>query len=340
MAEPTGVYISKLHVNRTEYTIRDAWARDEIATIEEAIKGGVHFRGISTIAIQDGDAVKDLVVLGETYPAAKQVDGDMFIYDAGTETEPKNLEFIVAGGKYSELGSTGVLGALAFKNSASGSAVVPLASSITAEAYTPQVSKGTLTVSTVSGSVGATATDATFDFTSANATLSTTTATATVATEAAAADVTTTATAASLTYTATTVTAAGPSVSLTYTTGTFTALQDVTYDANSATLSISSVTSEAFTKVPGVASVGDVTVTYDKVSSVTYDKTTHVTYSLATSVTYEKVSGVAYDKVNAVTYDKASGTFLSSASLEGDLAVTAAAPTLTITNPTVTVTVS
>lgn len=317
MARPdeTGAsYISKLNVNNATYTIKDAWSRAAIDEIEQAIAGGVVFRGVSETAIADGDSKKNITLIDGTtvIAATDQKDGDLFIYNNGT----KNLEFIVTNGKYSEFGSTGELGSLAFANQAAGSVEVPLQASITAEDYTPQVDKGTLAVTTSTGSVGGTATAATIGTTATDATLGTTTAAATIDTTETAASVTYTATGVTVGTTATGVTAAGPSVSLTYTTGTFTALQDVTYDGTTATLSISSVTSDAFTKVPTVESVGNIAITYDKATTVTYDKTT------------------------AVTYDKASGTFLSTASLTGDLAVTAAAPTLTITNPTITVTVS
>lgn len=341
MANPideTGArYLSKLSMNGTAYTIKDAWARAEIDEVKSAISGGTHFLGVTTTALTDGATTNPITVKGESVTAE---NGDIALCTVTEGGASITAEFIFDGTTWQQFGTQGVLKALAYKDSASGTVDIPLSSNISADAYTPLVSKGTLNVTTSSGSVGATATDATFDFTSAAASLSTTTASATVATEDAAADITTTATAASLTYTATAVTAAGPSVSLTYTTGTFTALKDVTYDDTTATLSISSVTSDAFTLVPGVESVGNVTVTYDKTSAVTYDKTTAVTYSVATTASYVKATGVTYDKVNAVTYDKASGTFLSQASLDGDLTVTAAAPTLTITNPTVTVTVS
>lgn len=341
--ETDAKYLSKLSMNGTAYTIKDAWARAEIDEVKSAISGGTHFLGLTTTEISDGSTTASVVVpdgKGGTKTVTAQA-GDIVLHTETREGTETTIEYIFGGtGFWQEFGPQGIFKALAYKDSASGTVDIPLSSNISAASYTPQVSKGTLYVTTVSGSIGATATDATFDFTSAAASLSTTTATATVATEDAAADVSTTATAASLTYTATTVTAAGPPVSLTYTTGTFTALKDVTYDDATATLSISSVTSDAFTLVPGVESVGDVTVTYDKTSAVTYDKTTAVTYALATGASYVKATGVTYDKVSAVTYDKASGTFLSQASLDGDLTVTAAAPTLTITNPTVTVTVS
>lgn len=267
-------YLSILNLNGQAYTINDAWARAEIAEIESAIAGGVHFRGVSTTAIQDGENVKDLIVGGKTYAAADQVNGDLFIYNNGT----KNLEFIVSNGKYSELGSTGELGDLAYADTASGSVTVPIASAITFNAYTPQVDKGTLAVTTTTGTL----------------------------------EVTTTAASASGTFSPAAITIAASAVTLTPTTSTFTALTDVTYAEATATLTISATTSTAFwTGATGEAAGQTVTPTANQSIAVTYDKVT------ATS-----------------------GTFLASASLEGDVAVTAAAPTATITDPSITITVS
>lgn len=267
-------YISKLNMNGTTYTIKDAWVRAEITEIESAISGGTHFRGVSTTEIADGDSVKALTVAGAAYAAADQEDGDIFIYNNGT----KNLEFIVSNGKYSEFGSTGELGALAFADTATGSVEVPIASAITLNAYTPQVDKGTLAVTTTTGTVS-------------------------VETESATA---------SGTFSPAAITIAASTVTLTPTKGTFTALKDVTYDSNTATLSISNATSDAFWKTAtGEAAGQTVTPTANQAISVSYDKA-----------------------------KAASGTFLTTASLTGEVAVTAAAPTATITNPTITVTVS
>lgn len=272
-------YISILSMNGTAYTIKDAWARAEIEEIESAISGGVHFRGVSTTAIADGDNVKDLTVGGDTYAAADQKDGDLFIYNNGT----KNLEFVVSGGKYSEFGSTGELGALAFADTAAGSVEVPIAAAITFNTFTPNVGTGTLAVTTTAGTgLG----------------------------------ITTTATSASCSgsFSPADITVAAKTCEVTTATSTFAALSNVTYDTNTATLSISSVTSDAF--------VTNLTVTAPS-QTISQDADQTVTV--------------------AVTYDKATGTtgsYLATATLEGDLAVTGAAPTATITNPTITVTVS
>ena len=270
-------YISKLAMNSATYTIKDAWARAEIAEIESAIAGGVHFRGVSSTAIADGDSVKAITLTdGETtIAAADQANGDIFIYNNGK----KNLEFVVSGGKYSEFGSTGELGALAFADTAAGSTTVDIASAITFGEYTPNVSKGTLAVTTGNDTI----------------------------------TVTSTADTATGSFSPAALTIAASTVTLTPTTGTFTALKDVTYNSTTATLTISDGTSDAFWKsATGEAAGQTVTPTANQTISVSYQKVTPV----------------------------AEKTFLTSSSLTGDLAVTAAAPTATITNPTITVTVS
>lgn len=273
--EDGALYISILSTNGTAYTIKDAWARAEIAEIEQAIAGGVHFRGVTTTAIADGDALKALTVGSETIPTTDQNDGDLFIYNNGTQ----NLEFVVSNGHYSELGSTGSLGALAFADTASGSVTVPIASAITFNTYTPDVSKGTLAVTTSNDTI----------------------------------EVTSTADTASGTFSPAAITIAASSVTLTPTTGTYTALSDVTYDSSTATLSLTSVTSDAFWKSATGEAAGQ-TVTPDADQSI--------------SVSYQKVTPVA------------AKTFLTASSLTGDLTVTGAAPTATITDPSITVTVT
>lgn len=269
-------YISKLAMNSATYTIKDAWARAEIEEIESAIAGGVHFRGVSQTAIADGDNVKAITLSdGETtIAAADQANGDIFIYNNGT----KNLEFVVSSGKYSEFGSTGELGALAFADTAAGSTTVDIAGAITFNDYTPQVGKGTLAVTTGNDTI----------------------------------TVTSTADTATGSFSPAALTIAASTVTLTPTKGTFTALKDVTYNSTTATLTISDGTSDEFWKsATGEAAGQTVTPTANQTISVSYQKVTPV----------------------------AEKTFLTSSSLTGDLAITAAAPTATITNPTITVTV-
>lgn len=269
-------YISKLVMNGTAYTIKDEWARAEIDEVKSAVTGGVHFRGVSSTAIADDENLKEITLSGGgTVAVADQKNGDIFIYNNGT----KNLEFIVSGGKYSEFGSTGELGSLAYANSAAGSTTVPLASSITMNDYTPQVSKGTLAVTTATGTI----------------------------------EVTSSADTATGSFSPAVIEIPASTVTLTPTKGSFTALKDVTYDAASATLTITNGTSDEFWKsATGQAAAQMVTPTANQTISVSYQKVTPV----------------------------AAKTFLTKSSLTGDLAVTAAAPTATITNPTITVTVT
>lgn len=274
--ETDAKYLSKLSMNGTAYTIKDAWARAEITEIESAISGGVHFRGVSQTAIADGDSLKEITLSDgtTTIAVANQKNGDLFIYNNGT----KNLEFIVSGGKYSEFGSTGELGALAFADTASGSATVDIANAITLNSYTPQVGKGTLAVTTTSDTF----------------------------------EVTTSADTASGTFSPADITIAASTVTFTPTTATFTALQSVTYDETTATLSISNGTSSSFwTGATGEAAGQKVTPQANQSISVSYQK--------------------------AVSTSK---SFLTTSTLTGDLTITAAAPTATITNPTITVTVT
>ena len=382
MAAAGNPLISILNVKGTNYDIKDAKARSDIEEIQSLIAGGVHFRGVSDTAITDGEAIKDLTVDNDTYPAEDQIDGDIFIYNNGT----KNLEFIVSNAHYSELGSTGQLGTLAYANEAVGTATVNVASAITFNTYTPNVTKGTLAVTTTEGSFSITtdADTASGKFSPAAITVAaktcevTTTATAASASgsvqipakdiAAAACSVTTTATAASVVgkFSPAAITVAASAVTITPTTDTFTALADVTYDSDSETLTISDVTSSTFwTGVESAEAAGQtvtqaanqtvsVQVTYEKVSAVTTPAYTisYALQSVTVAVTYDKVTAVTApgqtvsqqeNQDISVTYQKVTAadvTYLTAASLTGDLTVTGAKPTATITNPTVTVTVS
>ena len=89
----------------TTYDLKDATARQSIA-------GGVTFRGVTTTALTDGASTNPIVINGESYTA---VNGDLVIYES--------LEFLfsTSDNKWHEFGNTSGLGALAYKNSASGS---------------------------------------------------------------------------------------------------------------------------------------------------------------------------------------------------------------------------
>lgn len=114
--------LSKLTVGGVQYTIKDAKARADIEEILQKIAGGTHFLGVTTDDLSDGNTITNLTIkVGatetKTIPAADIIDGDIVM----KEREGKEgLEFIAAGGKWFELGSTGQLKALAFKDSATG----------------------------------------------------------------------------------------------------------------------------------------------------------------------------------------------------------------------------
>ncbi|MBO6031849.1 MAG: hypothetical protein J6Q22_10450 [Prevotella sp.] len=253
VAADSGPYLSHLTMQSNTYTIKDKWARDEIAEIEKAIAGGVHFRGVlASGSITDGESKKELTVVDgagtKTIAAADQNDGDIFIYNNGT----KNLEFIVSNGAYSELGSTGNLGSFAYADQGSGTITVPISSAITFNPLTPSVTKGTLAVTYQTGSTS----------------------------------ITTTATTASGTFSPAAITIAASTVTITPTTDTFTALKNVTYDSTTATLTITDGTSEAFWKGYSSAQAAGQTVTPEanQTITVTYDKVNTASISSVTGV--------------------------------------------------------
>lgn len=109
-------YISKITLpSGTTYDIKDAKAWEDIAALSSTIQGGVHYIGKTTTALSDG-ATTNPITIDDKSVTAKQ--GDMVSYSAG-EGDTKDLEFIFNGTKWYELGSTGSLKALAFKDNAS-----------------------------------------------------------------------------------------------------------------------------------------------------------------------------------------------------------------------------
>ena len=128
--------ISQIKLGTTTYDIKDAAARSDIQSLQSAIAGGTHFIGKTTSTITDGSTTNPVVIDSENVTA---VAGDIVIKELQDATEPA-IEYIFDGSKWQELGSTGHLGTLAYKSSASGS-------------YTPSGS--------VSATIDATATNAT-----------------------------------------------------------------------------------------------------------------------------------------------------------------------------------
>ena len=107
-------YISQITLpSGSTYHIKDAEARDGLSTLSAMVEGGVHYIGKTTTALSDGATTNPITIGGESVNA---VQGDMVSYSLG---EGKNdLEFIWDGSRWNELGSSGALKALAFKDNA------------------------------------------------------------------------------------------------------------------------------------------------------------------------------------------------------------------------------
>lgn len=111
--------ISYAKVGSEKYEIVDKQGREQISIntnniddLYDIVAGGVHYRGKTTSNVFDGANVNPIIINGETYTAQA---GDLIIKDVeGRES----LEFVFDGTIWSELGSTGVLGTLAYKDNA------------------------------------------------------------------------------------------------------------------------------------------------------------------------------------------------------------------------------
>lgn len=118
-------YLSKLTIGGNQYDIKDAEARAEIVDIKSSITGAMHYIGVSSTAIADGDSTGPWTINSKTYiasgtPVEGQVlltAGDVAVYAPAGKAE---LEFVWSGTQWQEYGSTGSIKALAFKDSASG----------------------------------------------------------------------------------------------------------------------------------------------------------------------------------------------------------------------------
>ena len=104
--------ISKITLpSGTVYDIKDAQARADIAGLQIAASGGMHYLGATTTPLTDGATNSTISVGGQT---VTPIAGDIVIYD--------DKEFILSGtspAHWNEFGSTGSLKALAFKDNAS-----------------------------------------------------------------------------------------------------------------------------------------------------------------------------------------------------------------------------
>lgn len=130
-------YISKITLpSGSSYDIKDAEARAGLSALSSIVEGGVHYIGKTTTPLSgDGDTTSS-VVIGNKTVEAKQ--GDMVSLSAEGK---QDLEFLFNGTAWYELGSTGSLKALAFKDSASGTitftpVINPLTATLAADELT------------------------------------------------------------------------------------------------------------------------------------------------------------------------------------------------------------
>lgn len=102
--------ISKITLpSGTTYNIKDQQARNEIEAIQSAISGGVTFMGETSTTLSDGATTTSIVVNGNSITAVKG-----YLVVSGSK------EYVFDGVKWIELGDLSLLGALAYKDSASG----------------------------------------------------------------------------------------------------------------------------------------------------------------------------------------------------------------------------
>ena len=96
-------------------------AEEDIETLKEAVKGGTHFVGKTTSQLVDRCTTNPIAVV--TASGTKQVTakaGDFTVMERTVGSGTVGIEFLFDGSCWTELGSTGTLGTLAYKDSASG----------------------------------------------------------------------------------------------------------------------------------------------------------------------------------------------------------------------------
>ena len=114
----TKKYLSKIVKGGNTLWLKDAEARQSIQDILDNISSALHWKGNTTTALVDGATTNPIVIDGENYTA---VAGDVVAVAGSGSGAQADKEFAFNGTKWQEFGSTGSLGALAFKSSASGS---------------------------------------------------------------------------------------------------------------------------------------------------------------------------------------------------------------------------
>lgn len=96
-------------------------AEEDIETLKEAVKGGTHFLGKSVTNLTDRCTTNPIVVLknGVQKSVTAQA-GDFTVCEKTVGEGTIGMEFLFDGSCWTELGSTGTLGSLAYKDSATG----------------------------------------------------------------------------------------------------------------------------------------------------------------------------------------------------------------------------
>lgn len=93
----------------TKYDIKDAQARSDISYLESVLAGGIKVVGETTTEIEDGSFVDIILVNGASHVARK---GDMVWYN--------QAEYLYDGEQWRFIGDLSSIGALGYKDSASG----------------------------------------------------------------------------------------------------------------------------------------------------------------------------------------------------------------------------
>ena len=135
MADPTKLYFTFIDLaDGTRKYVKDADARGDIASLYELIQNGSKYIGKFTSAVvggetvttlKDGDVVTSITTTTGTYvtgtPTGSQKQLNAGDYTQIVEAGKASVEFMWNGTSMDEFGSTSLLKALAFKDSASGS---------------------------------------------------------------------------------------------------------------------------------------------------------------------------------------------------------------------------
>ena len=102
--------ISKITLpSGSTYDLKDAVARASISEIEAAISGGLTFRGVTTTPLADDATTSPIIINGESVEVR---NGYLVVYG--------KKEFLFADGKWIEAGDLSLIGALGYKDEATG----------------------------------------------------------------------------------------------------------------------------------------------------------------------------------------------------------------------------